>query len=81
LRMRLTCPNACARKNAGVIDLTDTGRGLLHDLDAESGAFRNTTAFLSEKLARIKLLLEIPQAVNWHGSRSLKPLPWALKAS
>jgi hypothetical protein len=58
--MRLTCPNACARKNAGVIDLTDTGRGLLHDLDAESGAFRNTTAFLSEKFARIKLLLENP---------------------
>jgi hypothetical protein len=35
-------------------------RGLLHDLDAESGAFRNTTAFLSEKFARIKLLLENP---------------------
>jgi hypothetical protein len=35
-------------------------RGLLHDLDAESGALRNTTAFLSEKLARIKLLLENP---------------------
>ena len=35
-------------------------RGLLHDLDAEGGAFRNTTAFLSEKFARIKLLLENP---------------------
>ena len=35
-------------------------RGLLHDLDAEGGALRNTTAFLSEKLARIKLLLENP---------------------
>jgi predicted DNA-binding ribbon-helix-helix protein len=35
-------------------------RGLLHDLDAEGGALRNTTAFLSEKFARIKLLLENP---------------------
>ena len=35
-------------------------RELLHDLDAESGVLRNTTAFLSEKLARIKLLLENP---------------------
>src|SRR5580704_6444415 len=35
-------------------------QGLLHDLDAEGGALRNTTAFLSEKLARIKLLLEDP---------------------
>jgi hypothetical protein len=32
-------------------------RGLLHDVDAEGGAFRNTTALLSE---RIKLLLENP---------------------
>ena len=31
-----------------------------HDLDAGGGALRNTTAFLSEKLARIKLLLEDP---------------------
>jgi hypothetical protein len=36
-------------------------RGLLHDLDAEGGALRNTTAFLSEKFARIKLLLENPR--------------------
>jgi len=35
-------------------------RGLLHDLDAASGALRDTTAFLSEKLARIKLKLEDP---------------------
>ena len=35
-------------------------QGLLHDLDAAGGAVRNTTAFLSEKLARIKLLLEDP---------------------
>jgi hypothetical protein len=35
-------------------------QGLLHDLDAGGGALRNTTAFLSEKLARIKLLLEDP---------------------
>jgi hypothetical protein len=35
-------------------------RGLLHGLDAEGGALRNTTAFLSEKFARIKLLLENP---------------------
>jgi hypothetical protein len=34
--------------------------GLLHDLHADPGAVRNTTAFLSEKLARIKLLLEDP---------------------
>jgi hypothetical protein len=33
---------------------------LLHDLDAHGGALRDTTAFLSEKLARIKLLLEDP---------------------
>ena len=32
----------------------------MHDLDAGGGALRNTTAFLSEKLARIKLLLEDP---------------------
>jgi hypothetical protein len=35
-------------------------RGLLHDLDSDSGALRDMTAFLSEKLARIKLLLEDP---------------------
>jgi hypothetical protein len=35
-------------------------QGLLHDLNAAGGAVRNTTAFLSEKLARIKLLLEDP---------------------
>jgi len=35
-------------------------RGLLHDLDAGGGALRNTTAFLGEKFARIKLLLEDP---------------------
>ena len=34
--------------------------GLLRDLHADPGAVRNTTAFLSEKLARIKLLLEDP---------------------
>ena len=34
--------------------------GLLHDLDADSGPVRNTTAFLSEKLTRVKLLLEDP---------------------
>ena len=35
-------------------------RGLLHDLDAAEGPLRDATAFLSEKLARIKLLLEDP---------------------
>ena len=35
-------------------------QGLLHDLGAGGGALRNTTAFLSEKFARIKLLLEDP---------------------
>jgi hypothetical protein len=35
-------------------------QGLLHDLDSSDGALRNTTAFLSEKLARVKLLLEDP---------------------
>jgi hypothetical protein len=35
-------------------------QGLLHDLGADGGALRNTTAFLSEKFARIKLLLEDP---------------------
>ena len=34
--------------------------GVLHDLHADPGAVRNTTAFLSEKLARIKLMLEDP---------------------
>ena len=33
---------------------------LLRDLNSDSGAVRNATAFLSEKLARIKLLLEDP---------------------
>jgi len=32
----------------------------LHDLGAGGGALRNTTAFLSEKFARIDLLLEDP---------------------
>jgi hypothetical protein len=35
-------------------------QGLLHNLGADGGVVRNTTAFLSEKLARIKLLLEDP---------------------
>lgn len=35
-------------------------QALLYDLDSGDGALRNTTAFLSEKLARIKLLLEDP---------------------
>ena len=38
----------------------DVLSGLLRDLHADPGAVRNTTAFLSEKLARIKLLLEDP---------------------
>jgi hypothetical protein len=56
-------------------------QGLSHNLGAAGGAVRNTTAFLSEKLARIKLLLKIPQVVNWHDSRSLKHSPWELKVS
>jgi hypothetical protein len=43
-----------------VVEDQEALRGLLHDLDTEGGAIRNTTAFLSEKLARIKLLLENP---------------------
>jgi len=43
-----------------VVEDQEVLRSLLHDLDAEGGALRNTTAFLSEKLARIKLLLENP---------------------
>ena len=43
-----------------VVEDQEVLRGLLHDLDAEGGALRNPTAFLSEKLARIKLLLENP---------------------
>jgi hypothetical protein len=35
-------------------------QGLLHDLGTGGGAVRNATAFLSEKLARIKLPLEDP---------------------
>jgi hypothetical protein len=35
--------------------------GDCYTLDAEGDALRNTTAFLSEKFARIKLLLENPQ--------------------
>ena len=35
-------------------------QGSLHDLGAGGGALRNTTAFLSEKFARIDLLLEDP---------------------
>jgi hypothetical protein len=38
----------------------DVLQGLLHNLDADKGPLRNTAAFLSEKLARIKLLLEDP---------------------
>jgi hypothetical protein len=34
--------------------------GLLRELDTDSGAVRNTTAFLGEKLTRVKLLLEDP---------------------
>ena len=43
-----------------VVEDQEVLRGLLHGLGAEGGALRNTTAFLSEKLARIKLLLENP---------------------
>jgi hypothetical protein len=35
-------------------------RGLLHELDSASGPVRDATAFVSEKLARVKLLLEDP---------------------
>jgi hypothetical protein len=49
-----------ARLRDEVVEDQEALRGLLRDLDAESGAIRNTTAFLSEKLARIKLLLENP---------------------
>ena len=35
-------------------------RGLLHDLNSASGPLRDATGFLSEKLGRIKLLLEDP---------------------
>jgi hypothetical protein len=35
-------------------------RGLLHDLNSHSGPVRDSAAFLSEKLTRIKLLLEDP---------------------
>jgi hypothetical protein len=35
-------------------------KGLLHELDTASGTVRDATAFVSEKLARIKLLLEDP---------------------
>src|ERR1700682_2124264 len=48
-------------------------RGLLHDLDSDSGALRDMTAFLSEKLARIKLLLETHRVVSWPDLRSWKP--------
>jgi hypothetical protein len=34
--------------------------GLLSELDAGGGVLRNTTAFLGEKMARLKLLLEDP---------------------
>ena len=43
-----------------VVEDQDVLSGLLRDLHADPGAVRNTTAFLSEKLARIKLLLEDP---------------------
>src|ERR1700722_10755576 len=43
-----------------VVEDKETLRGLLHDLDTECGEIRNTTAFLSEKLSRVKLLLENP---------------------
>ena len=43
-----------------VVEDQEVLRGLLHGLGTEGGALRNTTAFLSEKLARIKLLLENP---------------------
>jgi hypothetical protein len=56
-------------------------RGLLHDLDAEGGAFHTATAFLSGSSREFSCCSRIPQAVNWHDSRSLKPLPWELKAS
>jgi hypothetical protein len=43
-----------------VVEDQEVLSGLLRDLDAHPGAVRNTAAFLSEKLARIKLLLEDP---------------------
>jgi hypothetical protein len=54
-------------------------QGLLHDLGAGGGALRNTTAFLSEKFARIKLLLESPAGTQL--ARLEKHSPWELKAS
>jgi ribosome assembly protein YihI (activator of Der GTPase) len=38
----------------------DALQKMLHDLDATEGLMRNTAAFISEKLARVKLLLEDP---------------------
>jgi hypothetical protein len=55
--------------------------GLLHDLHADPGAERNTTAFLSEKLARIKLLPEDPSGAQWHDLRNWKHWPWVSMAS
>jgi hypothetical protein len=49
-----------------VVEDQEVLSGLLRDLHAHSGAVRNTAAFLSEKLARIKLSLEDRPAVNWH---------------
>jgi hypothetical protein len=43
-----------------VVEDQEVLSGLLRDLDTLSGAVRNTAAFLSEKLARMKLLLEDP---------------------
>jgi hypothetical protein len=43
-----------------VVEDQEVLSGLLRDLHAHSGAVRNTAAFLSEKLAGIKLLLEDP---------------------
>jgi hypothetical protein len=49
-------------------------QGLLHDLDAGGGALRNTTAFLSEKFARIKLLLEDPAGTQLASLEKLEAL-------
>ena len=55
--------------------------GLLHDLDADSGPVRNTTAFLSEKLTRVKLLLEDPSGGHLARLEKLEALALGMQTS
>jgi hypothetical protein len=55
-------------------------RGLLHDFRCRGRCLRNTTAFLARSSGGSSCCWKILQAVNWQGSKSLKPSSWEFRA-